>query len=115
MFCLLNRFIPLTLKRAPPHFHLCLHSVQGKFLLQADLFLTSKGIRLSTGSDRKAEQNISEAELAWELPTGGQRPLPDSLHCQAVLKGSGCGPEPLLLWLFPVLAHPAPPPSYPGH
>lgn len=107
MFSLLNRFIPLTLKRASPHFHLCLHSVQGKFLLRADLFLTSKGIRLSTDSDRKAEQNISEAELAWELcyvPTGGQRPLPDSLHCQTVQKGSGSGPEPLLLCLFPGLA-----------
>lgn len=33
LFSLLNRFIPLTLERAPPRFHLCLHLVQGKFLL----------------------------------------------------------------------------------
>lgn len=32
------------------------------------------------------------------MPTGGQRPLPDSLHCQPVQKGSGAGPEPLLLF-----------------
>lgn len=96
MFSLLNRFIPLTLKGASPCFHLCLHSVQGKFLLLADLFLTSKEIRLSIDSDRKAEQNISEPALTWELsyvPTQGRRPPPDYLHYQTVQKGSGTWPR----------------------
>lgn len=96
MFSLLDRFIPVTLKRASPCFHLCLHSVRDKFLLLADLFLTSKEVRLSIDSDGKAEQNISKPALAWELcyvPTQGQRPLPDYLHCQTVQEGSGIWPR----------------------
>lgn len=79
MFSLLNKFIPFNLKRASPRFHLCLHSVRGKFLLRADLFLLSKETRLSIDSDGKAEQEISEPALTWKLcylPARGQTPPP---------------------------------------
>nr|XP_021142794.1 uncharacterized protein LOC110358551 isoform X2 [Columba livia] len=65
--------------RASPRFHLCLHSVRGKFLLRADLFLLSKETRLSIDSDGKAEQEISEPALTWKLcylPARGQTPPP---------------------------------------
>lgn len=91
MFSILSRFIPLTLKRASPCFHLCLHSLQGKFLLLADLFLTSKEIQLSIDSDWKAEQNISEQHSLGSCatcPHTDEDLCQTKLHYQTVQKGS---------------------------
>lgn len=75
MFRLFDRFIALTLKRTSPCFHLCLCSLRGKFLLPADLFLTSREMQFSRDSGGKAE-HISQA-APHLMPTQGQSPPPD--------------------------------------